>query len=552
MNSFVLRSVMLIWLTLSINGPAWSEVSDHISKVLILPPSIHGPTEMAYLRQGLVDMLSTRLAEPGKVVVVSMGEASSSGGPFTAASASAQAGQAGADFVVFGSLTLLGNGVSTDLRMVDASTEAVVLAFSRSGSDPSSILEHADAFAVEVGQKVFGRSGPERTETQSTASPPEVGKPVADPTHQHPEKLLQQPMTSGEDGHIGEAESGAAMIGAARAVRGPRIDGQVQGIAIGDVDGDGAMETVIAGKSRLWIYKFIDGRFVRMAEEDGSGNYIGLDTADVNGNGKEEIFVSNYIDEGGRLSAFVLEYDGHDFKRIAERLNFYFRAIHVPTRGRVLYSQKHGLDTLFHRGVYEIVWENGEYRQASRLKLPREQNIYGMGLGTIPSSPEQLIFAYDSSTRLQVMDGTGRQEWVSTRGYGAVATFVKTRSQEDLSGYDYHYIGGRIEMVDLDGDGNEEAVVLRNEDITGNITKRTRLFKHGRIEILKSDELGMSPRFQTRFLPKYISDFALADLDRDGNQELVAAVVQKSENIASTGRTNIILFHLDGLTAAGK
>jgi hypothetical protein len=44
--------------------------SGSVDTVLILPPALYGPDTFAYLRSGTVDMLSTRLADPGKVAVV--------------------------------------------------------------------------------------------------------------------------------------------------------------------------------------------------------------------------------------------------------------------------------------------------------------------------------------------------------------------------------------------------------------------------------------------------------------------------------------------------
>jgi hypothetical protein len=460
---------------------------------------------------------------------------------------------AGADHVVFGSITLLGTKISTDLRMAHPLSGRTLLAFSRSGPDAAALIDHADDFADQVRREVFHTTVRPITKP-APLTPPRRPQPSSGPVsdiHQHPEKLLQQPYESDGQARLEDGD-GTLRLSAANAIRGPRLDDQVQGVTTGDVDGDGGTDIVIAGISHLWVYGFRDNRFFKMAQMDGRGNYIGVDTADLNGNGRDEIFVTNFDNDNGRPHSFVLEYDGRNFQRLAEGMNYYFRSIRIPHRGRVLHGQRRGFDSLFVPGIHEMVWQDGSYELADRLKAPKERAIFGLGVGTLPESRNTMTFAYDSKGQIVVTNSTGRQEWVSEDGFGSVAAKVIHKSKEDPRERSHHYIQGRIDVVDVDADGVNEVVAVRNVDITSSVFSKTRLFRHGRLEILKPDQLGLATRWRTRYLTKYISDFSVDDMDGDGQPEIVVALVQKGRSAISSGSSYLYLFKLTQPAAVSR
>ncbi|MBP2227110.1 hypothetical protein J2847_000377 [Azospirillum agricola] len=72
---------------------------------------------------------------------------------------------------------------------------------------------------------------------------------------------------------------------------------QSNGIAVTDIDGDGAFELVVAGHgSNNLVLKWRDGRLVDIADPllaDPAGHAVGLAAADVDGDGREELYVVN-------------------------------------------------------------------------------------------------------------------------------------------------------------------------------------------------------------------------------------------------------------------
>jgi hypothetical protein len=78
------------------------------------------------------------------------------------------------------------------------------------------------------------------------------------------------------------------------------------------------------------------------------------------------------------------------------------------------------------------------------------------------------------------------------------------------------------------------------------------MFKQGRLEVLKWDQVGLAPVGQTPSVAKFIGDFALGDINGDGRPEIIAAVVQKTRNVAGPGSSYLAVFSLDKPAAAGR
>ena len=111
------------------------------------------------------------------------------------------------------------------------------------------------------------------------------------------------------------------------------FDTRISGIALGDVDGDANNEIVMAGKNALYVYRLTaDKQFQKIGEieEDSYGSILGVDAGDINQNGTAEIFVTRLLSNAKRLSSYVLEWDGHGFKKTATGANWFYRVIPGP------------------------------------------------------------------------------------------------------------------------------------------------------------------------------------------------------------------------------
>ena len=123
---------MLVWVL------AGSASAAQPARVLILPFSINADKDLAYLKKGVADMLASRLSLKDKVVIVRSTDSSLMAAeipePIDTTAAAALGARSRADYVLFGSVTVLGDSVSTDARFFDVAKNEAVLNFSEVGN----------------------------------------------------------------------------------------------------------------------------------------------------------------------------------------------------------------------------------------------------------------------------------------------------------------------------------------------------------------------------------------------------------------------------------
>ena len=127
---FLFFSSIILLVFVSISSASAAEPA----RVLILPFNIHADKDLAYLKKGVADMLASRLALKDKVVVVDSADSSlkTEQIPETidAAAALALGAKSASDYVLFGSLTVFGNSISTDASFFDIHQKQPLLTFS--------------------------------------------------------------------------------------------------------------------------------------------------------------------------------------------------------------------------------------------------------------------------------------------------------------------------------------------------------------------------------------------------------------------------------------
>jgi TolB-like protein len=537
-------------------------------KVAVLPFAIHAEKDYAFLQKGITEMMTSRISSPGKVAVVdplstaqAVEEAREHSGDSLALLVGARLK---ADFAIHGSITVLGDSVSIDAKMLDVTGTRPPMTFFKQTQGMGEVIPQINLMATEINSQVFGVQPPAHSPAPAAAAPQ---PPVASDQHRHPERLLQ-------DGRF--ADPGVRPIGppadqdgqphplnpafaTARGMQAGADEGfwksrtynyLINAIAVGDVDNDGLLETVVAAPDKIFIFRFSHGRQQTVAEIE-SGRYtrnISVDIADINGNGTPEIFVTAFSVAMNTLESYVLEFDGQAFRPIVEKSRYYFSVSEHPTLGKILLGQRQisNESTPFEAPVFQMEWDGAEYATTRQILPARLGNVLGLAYGDILNDGGESVAAYNPDDLLRVVSTNGKVQWTSSDNYGGTPLYFALPPPTPGDSPYQFYLPTRIRTADLQQNRKYEVLVANNQDTAGRRLAQRRLFNKGVVEALVWDGLGLTPAWRTRQFSGRIQDFLIADFNNDGTRNLLVALITKEGSIIFTdAQSTLVAFDLN-------
>ena len=132
----------------------------------ILPFTLNAPPDMQYLQDGIREMIGSRLRVEAGAIIVLHSEVDvvlrAAGGQLAAETMRQFARQVGADYLIYGSITALGGGISIDARVFSAAASAdkAVQQFYGSATANDQIMQSIDALAWDIIEQLFGKKRP--------------------------------------------------------------------------------------------------------------------------------------------------------------------------------------------------------------------------------------------------------------------------------------------------------------------------------------------------------------------------------------------------------
>jgi TolB-like protein len=548
-------------------------------RVAVVPFTVNAEKDLTYLKNGIADMMTSRLAWENKVQVLgreqTVSAAKQATGPLNEIQAQILGAKLQADYVLFGSLTIFGNSVSMDAKMMDVSGERQTLSFFNQAEGMEQVIPQINRFATEINAKVFGRQVARPVTLAPTAAAPATGGGATGApaqgidVHAHPEKLMESdfsaentpPAAGGAPFAAAQPQQQQnslnpafiAQAGANRAAgnfwKGPIFKHLLDGIEIGDVNKDGLNELVTVTPKWLYIHQVSQGRFRKVFEyqRDSFALNLSVDLADINGNGIPEIFITGLTSQRTALNSIVLEFNGQTYAVIADKQPYFFRAINHPTRGRVLVGQRQILEsaTPFDTAISELAWVGGELNALDRVVKPKTANALGTGWGDIQNDGGETVAAYNKFAKLQLLRVSGESLWQGQEQYGGNLQHVLgEKNDQDMPPLPF-YLPSRLRVADLDRNGQYEVILFKNKESLGGKLETYRSYGSGHMEALIWDGMGLASIWKTRKISGRIQDFAIGDLNNDGKTELVVAVIVKEGRVVATKpQSTIIAYEL--------
>ena len=325
--------------------------------------------------------------------------------------------------------------------------------------------------------------------------------------------------------------------GARGGVRSYLFDGvSFRGMSVADVNGDGKNEVVVITADAVVVYRFEGGRMREIArfDEGAANDFRWLDVADMNGDGLPEFYLAAY--RSNELFSMVLQLKGGKFETLRRNDRTFYRLLRArrPAKGAkipdseayLLLGQREGLDKPFEGPIHRYRWSGKNLAPSAPYALPPKMSILGFGLWDIDKDGGLDVIEVTESDRLKVLSRRGEEIYGSSEAYGApVHRFALDSGVESTGdeGDDEKRLSvrSRVLVEDVDGDGVDEVLVIRNEYVSPIVPGLG--VKGGQIVSLIWDGSGLSETWRSRKLARAVADFALADADNDGSRDLVVA-----------------------------
>jgi TolB-like protein len=516
-------------------------------RVLVLPFYIQSDSDLSFLQKGISQMLASRLASDQSIEVINLDDSSAANisKPIGEAAAMSTAAKLKADFVSYGTVTIANESVRTDARLVRTADGTPKVVFSQTGKNQGDALQHVKLYAAEILKAL----GSEASVLTQPALQPQQQKTVVDESHRHPDSLWTGAVSTGSTPIRMMASDGKTEANVWRSLK---FKAEIKSLAIGDVLGDKQNTLVIINDNSVSLYRYVAGKLELIDEVIGEKNNtaIRVDVADINQNGRAEIFVTNLYNDKTQLKSYVLEWDGSKLVKIVQDANWYFRVMTVPGKKALLLGQQRGTTELFSKGIHIMAWMNGTYSESSLADVPRGLLLYAFSSGNATNEGKEMTVALTSDLRLRVFDKTGDMEWTSkdkfTGGGGYMPYPVDvndSKASREVRNKRY-YLPQRVFISDIDKDGTNEVILINNKDYAKNLLPNLRIFKSGHVECLQWEGLAFGSKWRTTDVSGQVSDMVVGDLNNDGVDEIVYSVVDTPGSALNSARSYLISWQL--------
>ena len=516
-------------------------------RVAILPFEVNAEARLDYLREGLGDMLASRLGIDEAIQVVGREQvraALGEGGRLSDEKARALAARLGATHALYGSLTVIAGSLSLDARLVPL--EGVSKAFFAEGQGMESLIPKGTELSSQVNAALTGRTAaPAATAAQArpAAQPPAPAAMQAAPAAPAPAAPavalgasavppVQPAAPPGEGPFI-------RLNDESQAWRSRTLSFDVRGLAVADIDGDGRLEIIFLDERRVHVHRMEQANLVEVTKYEAPRSFecLGVDAADLNGNGRAEIYVTAMSNH--KLASFVLELAGSKLGRMMDGLDYYLRVVDYPGAGRILVGQRMDREAAFKPGIFRLSWQGQGLVEGESLTTQDKLNVfnfspipYEKGVGYLAILSDDLLHLYSA----------GSEEWRSQDYYAGSHLYVefysRQVSQEEAT---REYLPQRILTID----GGKLIAAVANKGVLSRWLKTYKKYAGGELRLLGWNPHGLSEVWVSRAIEGYVADIAAGDIDGDGALELLAAVSMKTGwNPLNRAKSGLVVYRM--------
>jgi hypothetical protein len=277
-------------------------------------------------------------------------------------------------------------------------------------------------------------------------------------------------------------------------------------LAIGDVDGDGQKDVVIAYHKRLQVYRFKDRKLESLASYDDRNlrHWLGVEVADTKGDGHNEIYLTGYQVAINRPRVVVLRFENGALKKVAD-LEGFVRSIRQPDGSHPLFWQTLSRSSdLRYTAVSPLRWEKGNYKPGSPMDLRlSEDQLFGFAWGDFYRTGAAQLALLEHGERIRVV--SPETKWKSSEVFGGTKNDFTFEEQHIGSLYP------RLEVYRPAQADRDQLLVPTNIPDFGVRLKYLKIYKRSQIDALLWNGLEMKSAWRVP-IQGYLADFRIADV----------------------------------------
>jgi len=490
------------------------------ARIAISTFQINAGEDLDYLQSGLKSLLPPRISLPGKIFVVDTAEVRSAlSPPRSDYSIEKKAGLASAlklDYLLTGSITKIGDGISIDAFLYDAAKPEHSGPLSVSCSGLDNMLEKVQELSSQLQRRIIRGSFPELT------SPPDTEEADAP---RKAERRRPVPVAERKRAPVMSLPRSAPVFAPAPVREYVITHKPFVCMAAGDLTGQGRNQLLLADHLDVRVYEPEPGELRHSATiPTTTGEYIlHVDTFDLNDNGREEIYISSF--KKTRANSFIAEYvDDGSYKRIAQKQPWFLRA-YPADNGWILLGVEPGTFNPFFGSAFEFIWKDGSAQPGAEYPLPSGVSPFGSSRSDLTGNQRAEYVAFSRGVFglkyiLHVISSTGKILWKDQQDLGGTPNTFPLAMVGDGMDAD-ETIPLRVHCSDINGDSRADILLPNNTKKSGGFLRRLGSYNQGEMLCMHWDGTSLSQNWSSGIMDGYISDFLVTDIDNDDLQELL-------------------------------
>ncbi|MDO8426157.1 MAG: hypothetical protein Q7T24_01430, partial [Deltaproteobacteria bacterium] len=358
------RIVLLCLLVLLIPSFGWTKTVS----IAVLQWKVNSAENMEFIKSAMADMLTSRIGSNQSVELIGPESVRAALGDkidITDRGAIEAGKKLKADYVLYGSLTVLGSSISLDAKLLNVKDGGVTPLYSK-GSGMDSVINMTDKLASDVLTVAVVMPAP--------AIPAVTGSVTAETLKAEPVTVKPEPKEAPQkDSFIIKPKEGPKPV----SWRSRPFEGVYIAMTSADLNKDGVRELFIISPSNLVIARpKEDGiEVIKEIKETGGVKNVAITSIDSDRDGSTELYISKVYNN--RPYTSIIEFKDNDYKTAMTGIEWLVRTVETEG-GPVLVGQKLRKGEGFYGPLTILKKEGAKVAEKGPfgIELPKKVDLY--------------------------------------------------------------------------------------------------------------------------------------------------------------------------------